>query len=182
MQTEKAVYLFCLGRADLLPDVPMTDVSTDTPLLREDVSSISAIFSEVPLEEFSGPEAEMRLTDLAWIGPRAVRHGEVIKHAMDYSPVYPAQFATLFSSTESLRRLVNNNLLKIGEFLDHVLDKEEWAVKIKLSREEAVEKLFAERREAQSDALASVSQGSLLQGAAAQAAVETEIGRMKSIL
>jgi len=184
MQTEKAVYLFCLARAGLLPDVPMSGLDIDTPLLREDVSGVSAVFSEVPLEEFSGPAAEVRLTDLAWIGPRALRHSEVIKQAMHYSPVYPARFGTLFSSTESLRRLLNNNLLKINAFLDHVMEKEEWAVKVNLSREEAVEKLFAERLQDQSDAFASMSQGiRYFKERQLRAAVEREISsKMKGIL
>jgi hypothetical protein len=180
----KAIYLFCLARPALLPELQMAGLDPDTPIFKEDLSNVTAVLCEVPLDEFSGPSAETRLQDLAWVGPRAVRHGEVIEHATQYSPVLPARFGTLFSSIESLRRLVKSNLAQINDFLDWVTDKDEWAVKVLLSRAEVRDRLVSEKFADQSEVLATLSQGMrYFKEQQIKAAVEKEIGSsMKAIL
>lgn len=181
---EKGIYLFCLARGPLLPELHMDGLDRDSPLFKEDLSNVSALLCEVSLDEFSGPSAETRLQDLAWIGPRAVRHGEVIERIMQYSPVLPARFGTLFSSIDSLRRLLESNLEQINGFLDWVTDKNEWAVKVLLSRAEVMERLVSEKFANQSEVLASMSQGMrYFKERQIAAAVENEIGSwMKATL
>jgi hypothetical protein len=48
---------------------------------------------------------------------------------MGHAPVLPAQFATLFTSADSLRRFVLEHRQSIGGFLDGLGDRREWAVK-----------------------------------------------------
>ena len=56
---------------------------------------------QIRREEFAGPEAELNLQQLSWVGPRALRHEAVIEEVMASSPVLPARFGTLFSSAEA---------------------------------------------------------------------------------
>ena len=81
----KAIYLFCFARGSLLPELQMAGLD-DAPVFKEDLSNVTAVLCEVQLDDFSGPSAETRLQDLAWVGPRAVRHGEVIEYATQYAP------------------------------------------------------------------------------------------------
>lgn len=174
---KKAVYLFCLARGALLPELQMEGLDRDAPLLKEDISNVTALLCEVSLDEFSGPEADERLQDLSWVGPRAVRHGEVIEWVMQHSPVLPARFGTLFSSINSLRELLARNLGQISEFLDWVTGKHEWAVKALLSRVEITDRLVMERLADQSEALSTLSQGMrYFKERQIRAAVEKEIG------
>jgi len=175
---QRALYLFGLARRGLLPDLEVAGLDDDTPLLVEDFANVTALLCEVQLEEFQGPSAETRLRDLAWVGPKAVRHERVIEHAMQHSPVLPAPFGTLFSSRQSLHRLIEGNLADIDAFLDRVADKDEWAVKGLASKAEARERLLAERIDRESEMLASMSQGMrYFKERQIQAAVEKEIGR-----
>lgn len=107
------------------------------PIARLEFREVVAVIQEVPLEMFTGPSAEARLQDLAWVGPHACRHEEVVERAMQHSSVLPARFGALFSSLESLEALVEDHYEAILHFLGYADDKEEWAVKGLLDREEA---------------------------------------------
>ncbi len=157
---KKAIYLFCIARLDLLPPLAgKKGVDGTEELFVEEFDGLTAVVCEVPLEEFAGSSAEARLGDLAWVGPRAVRHAQVVAEVMKYSPVLPASFGTLFSSLEALGRLVQVNRAEIANFLASIEDKEEWAVKGFLSRSKATEAIASRSLAEQREALKSMSQG-----------------------
>jgi hypothetical protein len=106
---------------------------------------VSAVCSEVGLDEFCHESAEARLGDLAWIGPRVLRHEKVIEEAMLHGPVLPARFATLFTSPESLGSLIAEQREAITRFFDTLGAAREWSVKGCLDREKARERILAER-------------------------------------
>ena len=54
-------------------------------------TGLAAVWSPVPVEDFCGPAAEERLRDLTWIGPRVIRHQEVVAGVMRHSPVLPVR-------------------------------------------------------------------------------------------
>lgn len=154
-----ALYLFCLARKGLVPRLESKGINGDETLLMKDIADVTAIVCETPGEEYSGLEAERRLQDLEWVAPKAVRHERVIEEVMGYSPVLPAPFGSLFSSGESLVRLVEANLATISEFLDHVSDKVEWSVKSYLSKAKALEVIISGKSSAVSETLSSLTPG-----------------------
>jgi len=175
---EQALYLFCLARGGLVPQLDVEGLADDSPLLLEDFSDVIGVVCEVPVNEFSGPAAEAKLRDLAWVGPRAIRHDRVIEQAMGYSPVLPARFGTLFSSREALDRLVKRNISEIIRFFDHVTGKDEWAVKALVSRAELRDRLFGEKRAGRQESLASLPPGArYFKEKQILAEVEKEVGR-----
>ena len=95
---------------------------------------LAAVWSPVSLEDFCGPEAEERLQDLTWIGPRVIRHQEVVAGVMRHSPVLPARFGTIFSSAANLEEVLQRHHDTIAGFLERLTDQEEWAVKGMLDR------------------------------------------------
>lgn len=181
---EQALYLFCLARAGLAPELHITGLTSDSPLVVEAFGDVAAVVCEVPLDDFSGPSAETRLQDLGWVGPRAVRHGQVIEHVMQYSPVLPARFGTLFSSRESLGRLVQRNSREIITFLDSVAHKDEWAVKGLVSDAKVRELLFSAKLVDQRGVLVSLSPGvRYFKEKQIQAEVDKEMGHwLKEIM
>lgn len=105
----------------------------------------AAILSLVFREEFCGPKAESNLQDLAWLAPRACRHEAVLEQAMQWSPVLPVRFGSLFSSLEALGQFMERHSAPIAQFLERVADHEEWAVKGRLDRARAEAELCREK-------------------------------------
>ncbi len=120
---------------------------------------LCAIVSEVPLEDFCGPAAELRMQELAWVGPRACRHEAVVEQVMRHSPVLPARFGTLFSSQGSLAEFIDTHRKTISQFLERVADQEEWSIKGILVRKQAGEALMSASLAAQEGQLATLLPG-----------------------
>lgn len=155
-----ALHLLCLASTDSLVDTPVERLTRDRHMLAIPVGEVTALVWEVPREDFEGPAAENRLQDISWLGPQAIRHGEAVAEIMEWSPVLPARFGTLFSSEQTLLDLVHRSYETICMFLEQVRDSEEWAVKVLFSRSEAQEVVFKELLERHFSDLAVLSPGS----------------------
>lgn len=125
------IYVYGFIPQGVLPrEVEIQGLEPGQPVIQEEFSDISAVMSYVPLSDFVGEDAELRLQDIEWVGPRAVNHQRAIEKILDYSPILPAQFGALFSCLENLEQYVSGNHPEIKEFLELVLDKREWGVKL----------------------------------------------------
>jgi hypothetical protein len=131
------VYLFCFARRHRLPVLEVAGLDHRHPVSLWAFKDIVAVLGMSSIEDFCGPEAENRMKDLAWIGPRACRHEEVVEEVMRRSPAFPARFGTIFSSFDALEKLVDVHYDEISRFLDKAAGKEEWAVKGLLNRAQA---------------------------------------------
>ena len=154
-----ALYLFCFAEPSLKPDLEGRGVDGRSPLLLRRFSAAAAVLCEVPLEDFSGPSAERNMGDLAWIAPRACRHEQVLEQVMRHSPVLPARFGTLFSSTEVLERLLAAHSKAVSQFLQDVAGQAEWALKGFLHRAQAERSVIAKELAARETGLATLSPG-----------------------
>jgi hypothetical protein len=152
-------YLFCLARSGLVPAVAGEGLDGRAPLLSQRFLDIAAVVTLVSVDDFCGAEAESRMQDLSWIGPRACRHEEVVEGVMGLSPVLPAPFGTLFSSAASLEKWLGEHYGAVTEFLDRVGDKQEWAVKGFLDRARARDAILSTFLANESESLASLSPG-----------------------
>jgi hypothetical protein len=132
-----AIYLFCFAQRHRLPDLEAADLGQSLSVSLWPFKDIVAVLGMSSIEEFCGPEAEDRMKDLAWIGPRACRHEAVLEKVMRHSPVFPARFGTIFSSFDALKELLDIHYDEISGFLDKAAGKEEWAVKGLLNRAQA---------------------------------------------
>lgn len=155
----KALYLFCFAEPTLKPDLEGVGVDGCSPVFVRSFPAAAAVLSTVSLEEFSGPSAERNMADLAWVGPRACRHEEVIEAVMRHSPVFPAHFGTLFSSAEALEKLIAMHSEAISHFLHHVAGQAEWAVKGFLDRAQARRSALAKELGARESELATLPPG-----------------------
>jgi hypothetical protein len=155
----EVLYLFCLAWDRWLPPPARGSRAGQPRLFRWSWRELAALLGVVPLQDFSGPEAEARLQELAWLKPRVYRHQEVIAQVMRYSPVLPARFGTLFSSLKVLAELMKRHYQEITGFLRKVADQEEWAVKVLLNRATAREQLFSQSLAQQEGQLASLAPG-----------------------
>ncbi len=150
----KGVYLYCCALSDALPEAPEVEsVEEGSPPSLRRAEDLAAVWSEVSLESFAGPGSEERLKDLGWLAPRALRHQAVVEAVGRSSPVFPARFGTIFSSLESLDRLLETHRRELRQFLDRVAGMEEWGVKGYLDRAKARERLVDEELAAPGAAL-----------------------------
>lgn len=155
----EGIYLFCFARPPVPPVLNVRGPDVRYAVSQWTFQDITAVFSKVSLEDFCGSEAESRMKDPAWIGPRACRHEDVVEQVMRSSPVFPARFGTVFSSIDSLDNLLYLHKEIILQFLDHVVDKQEWSLKSLMDSAKAKEKLYAQRIAADAEHLASLSPG-----------------------
>lgn len=136
------VYLFCFARPAVLPAIGGPGLEDTRAVSCEVAGVVVAVVAPVNVEEYSGPESEANLRNLAWMAPRAFHHETVIERVMRGSPVLPARFGTIFASPESLARFLAKHHLAISGFLDSIAGKEEWAVKAFLERSRAEKRLL----------------------------------------
>jgi hypothetical protein len=157
----KGLYLFCLARLTRLPSALLESPKLDGISLLEmaDSQDLAAVLSTVPLADFCGPAADERLRDLTWIGPRIMRHQEVIAAVMRHSPVLPARFGTIFTSRESLTEVLRRHHEAIANFLERITGQEEWAVKGMVDLAGAKEKLFSLKLAQEGERLGALSPG-----------------------
>jgi hypothetical protein len=132
-----AIYLFCFARRQRLPVLETACLDLQHPVSLWPFKDIIAVLGTSSIDDFCGPEADNRMKDLAWIGPRACRHEQVVEEVMRHSQVFPARFGTIFSSLNALEKLLDAHYDEILRFLDKAAGKEEWAVKGLLNRAQA---------------------------------------------
>ena len=157
----QGLYLYCLARLSRLPPPPLLGPGVDglNSLAVAAYQDLAAVWSPVPVEDFCGPEAEERLQDLIWIGPRVIRHQEVVAGVMRHSPVLPVRFGTIFASLANLEKVLQRHSETIAGFLARLTDQEEWAVKGMLDRAGAREQLFALKLAQEAASLEALSPG-----------------------
>jgi hypothetical protein len=183
MEDRQAFYLYCFARRNTFQNIEGMGIDVRYPIFVVSAGDITAVLSMVSLDEFHGPEAESKVKDLSWIGPRTLRHEEVVEMVMKHSPVLPARFGTIFRSLNSIEESLNTHHDRISDFLDSVSGKNEWAVKGLLDREKAVKKIYAIGLERESAQLSSLSPGMrYLQEKRMRAGVEKDLKeRVKDI-
>ena len=124
-----AVYLFALVRG-VEAGAPLWSEKDPFPeLFIHRAGTIGAVVSMVELADYTGPAASQLLSDVAWVGPRAVYHAGVLRQAMQWSPVFPVPFGTLYASLGSLTELMLAHQQTIGRFFETVDGMEEWELK-----------------------------------------------------
>lgn len=142
LRQDEGIYLFCFARRGAIPAIEGPGLDNQHPVKEWTFKDVTAVLSKVNLSAWTGPATEESLQELGRFLPRFYRHQEVIEQVMQYSPVLPARFATLFSSLERLKSLLESHYHRISSFLDYVADKEEWGVKGLLDKTKAKECFF----------------------------------------
>ena len=128
---ERAIYLYCLARAECLPLVQalaaeqLAGVDERYPVAALEEAGAVAVIGEVDSGEFS----DQNLQSLSWVGPRAFRHEAVVERIMGASTVLPVKFGTIFRSRASLLEFLGRHREDVARVLEHLSDKAEWSVK-----------------------------------------------------
>jgi hypothetical protein len=108
-----------------------------------EVGPVTAVFSHVPLADFSAKSPSPRSEDPEWVVSRACQHERIVAAVMRSGPVLPVKFGTVFSSEQALRQAVEQMGGGIAHVLDRLVGKEEWAAKVFIDAAAAREWLLA---------------------------------------
>jgi hypothetical protein len=153
------IYLFCLTPALPRPEIAGTGIDGEHPLFIEVIGEVAAVLAEVNIEDFSGPEAQEKMEDLAWVAPRALRHEEVVLTVMEQGPVLPVRFGTVFSSLAAAAEPLRQRQDVLMKFFQDTIDKKEWTLKGHVDRPQARARMTAARLAAEKEQLAGLSPG-----------------------
>jgi len=153
------IYLFCLTPAVPHPEIAGTGIDGEHPLFIEVIGEVAAVLAEVNIEDFSGPEAQEKMEDLAWVAPRALRHEEVVLTVMEQGPVLPVRFGTVFSSLAAAAEPLRQRQDVLMKFFQDTIDKKEWTLKGHVDRPQARARMTAARLAAEKEQLAGLSPG-----------------------
>jgi hypothetical protein len=140
---EVGLYVFCFARRSAAEAVLGPGLAGAGPLGARVHEELAAICCEVPLHEWTGEEGEAHLKDLGWLGPRALRHEEVLEQMMRASPVLPLRFGCLFSSEERLEELLRRERGRIAAFIEQAAHEEEWSLQGLVELQACEEAMFA---------------------------------------
>lgn len=80
--------------------------------------------------EFNGPDAEANLENIQWLTPRVLAHQEAVNTISAIGAIYPARFATLFSSLDILRQSVRGWSKALNDYFQKVDGKREFGLKV----------------------------------------------------
>jgi hypothetical protein len=129
LASETAICLFGFAERVDAPRPPQPDARLERRLMLLGVGSVAALVGLVPIADYSGADSERHLSDIAWLAPRVRRHGELVEWLTQWSPVFPAPFATLYASLDNLTAFMRAHEATIAAFLRAVADKEEWELR-----------------------------------------------------
>jgi hypothetical protein len=144
----KGRYLYAISRdldAAALADVPgLGDGRLDVL----EHCGLSAVVSDVDLEEYGEEGLRRNLERLEWLEEVARRHDEVVHAVAEHGPVAPLRLATICLDDIGVRRRIDEWHAALEQVLDRVEGRREWSVKA-----------FAPRAAAQSAEAAAPAEG-----------------------
>jgi hypothetical protein len=155
----RGFYLFCLTPKNPLLEIEGTGMDESHPLCTKAIADVVAVFSEVFLEDFCGPEACERLADLAWVAPRALRHEEVIMTIMRQAPVLPVRFGSVFSSLDALGSSLGRHRGALSRFFLDTAGQKEWTLKAFVDRPQAKSRIITARLAVEKEQFAGLAPG-----------------------
>lgn len=142
-QPELAIYLYGFTSPDLV--VPsILGVDDEHLISAHQYAGLNAVFSSVVLGDYTGDVGEKNVQNIAWLTPRACRHGLVIDKLMEQGAVYPLSFGTLFSNLSALEQEMKRRSTQVLAVLQHIAGCQEWSLEATLDRKQAVDTLLAE--------------------------------------
>ncbi len=123
----RALYVFCV-----LPQTAAVAVAEGldgAPLESVAAAGVRAICCPVDLHAWTGEHASKNLSDLQWVGPRALQHELVNEQHMTTGPTLPLRFGTLFSTAQRVEHWLTHHSDEIHQFFATVEGAEEWAIR-----------------------------------------------------
>jgi hypothetical protein len=92
-------------------------------------AGLTAIVSEVSLDEFGDEALKANLEQLEWLEACARTHEGVLEGALEVTTVLPARLATIYTNEDHVRRLLEREHDVLAAQLEDLRNTREWGVK-----------------------------------------------------
>jgi hypothetical protein len=126
-------YVYLIGAARLLAEFDGLPGIDDAPVTPVTHDRLSALTSVVGLAAFSAVQEAREVSETGWLAQAVRAHERVALHAIEYGPVLPMRFGTVYpTSTEVGTLLQRHHASLLGE-LDRVAGATEWSLKVSVS-------------------------------------------------
>lgn len=155
----KALYLFCLTPASALPMMEDELLPSFSPLFIHPFQTFNAILSWVPAIEYQDQSVDSNLINAEEFMKRVFFHELVVEKIMRDETVFPIGFGTLFSSIASLEEQILTHETFIASCLTNLNQKDEYAVRVYLNQDTALERLLSTMLHERESSWASSSPG-----------------------
>jgi len=127
--SDDLIYVYGIVRGDL-PIAGVPAGIDGLPVTAEGADGIAALVSHVAAGTYRADAVESRLSDVRWVGERAVAHDAVLTWASDRGPVVPLPLFTLFSGAAALRAILDDRATRMRDTLDRLALSREYTVRI----------------------------------------------------
>lgn len=145
----KGFYLYCI-RGQSGPKISGKGIDGEGEIFTVPSRGLEAVVCKVSLEKFSSEKIQKKAKeDLRWIKEKAQFHEMVVEQAMNpvrnaisngvkkgnkIESVIPMKFGTIFKTKEKLEETLEKHHSEFKETLENLAGKQEWAVKVYLTR------------------------------------------------
>jgi hypothetical protein len=110
-------------------------LSADRGLVVIRSHDIACIAGAVAAADYRQPPAGASAADqLAWVGPRAQRHHDVVRRIHQAVAVVPLKFGTLCADLEHVHTLLQSLREPIGDLLGRFEGRDEWTLRVMIDR------------------------------------------------
>lgn len=123
------LYCYAITRGVSPEDLDARTGIDEAPLRLVRHEDLSAVVSEVNLEEFGEEGLRRNLEDLAWLERVATAHDRVTREISERAPTAPLRLATVFLGEDSVRARLAEWHTRAEQTLDRIEGREEWSVK-----------------------------------------------------
>lgn len=99
------------------------------PVHRVDTHGLTAVVGTVDLVDFGEEALRRKLEDLDWLAAAARAHDRVVNAVAQHGATVPVGLATVFSSDDNVRALLDARRANLTAALRHLAGRTEWGVK-----------------------------------------------------
>jgi hypothetical protein len=124
------LWAYCVVPADTQAPDELPGVDRRFHVERIAVGPLAALVSRVPAAEFGAAALRANLNQLDWLERVARAHEAVLEWVLQDTPVVPLRLCTVYSDTDGVRRMLEQERAVLTEALKVVVGRQEWAAKL----------------------------------------------------
>jgi len=140
-----AFYVYCIAETDAAREIVTkpapSPLEEDTAIELVDADGLSAITSEVPLDQYGEDVLSDKLTEAPWLAPRAMRHEQLVEHFARRTSVVPLRFGTVYLERRGIEKMLAARSSELREILNRLRGREEGGVNVYFDRNQLLERI-----------------------------------------
>jgi hypothetical protein len=129
VQDEHGIWAYALAECDPGATLPGPGGVAGADARLVDCGGLTAVVSDVGLEEFGTEALRRNLEDLSWLEAVARAHHRVIEAAARRFMVLPMRLATVYTSEESMAAALTAHAPRLRDSMEWLRSRTEWGVK-----------------------------------------------------